>query len=137
MIVDKNSNPIAYSTIELLSSKDSTFIKGTISDNNGQFSITSASNIGIIKVSFIGYNTVCKNFNNSGKGQIIIKMFESATQLEDITVKGNLPQYKMTKNRIQTNVAGTMLSKVGTTDDVLKHVPSLRKTESGYDVLGK
>lgn len=137
LVIDKNSNPIAYSTIELLSSKDSIFIKGTISDNNGKFSITSASNIGIIKVSFIGYNTVYKNYNNSGEDQIIIKMFESTTQLEEITVKGNLPQYRMTKNGIQTNVAGTMLSKAGTADDVLKHVPSLRKTESGYDVLGK
>lgn len=137
LIIDKNSNPIAYSTIELLSSKDSTFIKGTISDNNGKFSITASSNIGIIKVSFIGYNTVYQNYNSSDRVEKIIKMFESATHLEEITVRGNLPQYRMTKSGIQTNVAGTMLSKAGTADDVLKYVPSLRKTENGYDVFGK
>lgn len=137
LIIDKNSNPIAYSTIELLSSKDSTFIKGTISDNNGKFSITASPNIGIIKVSFVGYNTVYHNYNSSDRVEKIIKMFESATQLEEITVRGNLPQYRMTKSGIQTNVAGTMLSKAGTADDVLKYVPSLRKTENGYDVFGK
>lgn len=137
LVIDKNSNPIAYSTIELLSSKDSTFIKGTISDNDGKFSITSSPKIGIIRVSFIGYNTVYQNYNSSDKNDRIIKLFERETQLEEITVRGNLPQYRMTKNGIQTNVAGTMLSKAGTADDVLKYVPSLRKTESGYDVFGK
>ena len=137
LIIDKNNNPIAYSTIELLSAKDSTFLKGTISDNDGKFSITSSPNIGIIRVSFIGYNTVYQNYNDTDKDEMVIRMFESATQLEEVVIRRNLPQYRMTKSGMQTNVAGTILSKAGTADDVLKYIPSLRKIENGYDVFGK
>lgn len=136
-VIDKNCNPVAYSTVELLSPKDSSFLKGTISDNNGKFTIQSSLDNGILKVSFIGYNTVYQNYNSTDRNMQIIQMSESTTQLADITINGNIPQYRMTRTGIQTNVAGTILSKIGTAEDVMKYIPSLRKTENGYDVFGK
>lgn len=58
-------------------------------------------------------------------------------ELGEVVVKAHLPQYKKTHEGLLTNVAGTVLSKMGTAEDVLKHVPSIVKKTDGYEVVGK
>lgn len=58
-------------------------------------------------------------------------------ELGEVVVKAYLPQYKKTHEGLLTNVAGTVLSKMGTAEDVLKHVPSVVKKKDGYEVVGK
>lgn len=58
-------------------------------------------------------------------------------ELGEVVVKAHLPQYKKTHEGLLTNVAGTVLSKMGTAEDVLKHVPSIVKKQDGYEVVGK
>lgn len=58
-------------------------------------------------------------------------------ELGEVMVKAHLPQYKKTHEGLLTNVAGTVLSKMGTAEDVLKHVPSIVKKKDGYEVVGK
>ena len=43
----------------------------------------------------------------------------------------------MTTEGIQTNIENTILSKLGTCEDVLAHVPGLTKKKDGYEVFGK
>lgn len=57
-------------------------------------------------------------------------------ELGEVVVKAHLPQYKKTHEGLLTNVAGTVLSKMGTAEDVLKHVPSIVKKQDGYEVVG-
>lgn len=58
-------------------------------------------------------------------------------ELGEVVVKAHLPQYKKTHEGLLTNVAGTVLGKMGTAEDVLKHVPSIVKKKDGYEVVGK
>lgn len=58
-------------------------------------------------------------------------------ELGEVVVKAHLPQYKKTHEGLLTNVAGTVLSKMGTAEDVLNHVPSIVKKKDGYEVVGK
>ena len=58
-------------------------------------------------------------------------------ELGEVVVKAHLPQYKKTHEGLLTNVVGTVLSKMGTAEDVLKHVPSIVKKKDGYEVVGK
>ncbi len=60
-IVDDKSQPIAYATVILLDAKDSTFIKGIISGEDGMFSLDGMANDGLLKVSALGYETVFKH----------------------------------------------------------------------------
>lgn len=53
-----------------------------------------------------------------------MKMFNL---LGEVVVKGNRPSYKLTAEGLQTHVQGTVLSKMGTAEDVLKHIPGLQK----------
>ena len=43
----------------------------------------------------------------------------------------------MTTEGIQTNVENTVLSKLGTGEDVLAHVPGITKKDDAFEVFGK
>ena len=133
-ITDGKGSVIAYANVVLLSKTDSTFIAGTTSDTNGVFSLEQSGTDGLLRISAIGYKTrflPCQAQTNP----IILQT--STAALGQVTVKGHRKQYSITADGLQTNVEGTVLSKMGTADDVLKHVPSVTKTKDGYEVFGK
>ncbi len=51
--------------------------------------------------------------------------------MKEVVVKGNAPLHKMTTEGIQTNIENTILSKLGTCEDILAHVPGLTKKKDG------
>lgn len=134
-VVNTQGEPLPFANIVLLSSLDSTFVKGCVSDELGNFTIVSDKENGILKVSSIGYQTLYKPWLGAAIGTIQLK--EESTVLGEVVVKGYLPQYRMTGEGLLTNVEGTVLSKAGTADDVLKHVPSVIKKNDNYEVFGK
>ncbi|MCO6025888.1 outer membrane beta-barrel protein [Prevotella cerevisiae] len=134
-ITNTKGTAIPFANIVLLSS-DSTFVTGTVSGEDGIFTINNVTTkTGILRISCIGYKNRFITQTIGNIGNIVLQ--EDATTLKEITVKGNTPTYKMTDGGLVTNVSGTMLGKVGTAEDVLKFVPGLRKTDNGYEVFGK
>ena len=59
-IVDESNQPIEFANIVCLSLPDSTFIYGTISDQDGKFTIPENSSKGILRISSVGYATTDK-----------------------------------------------------------------------------
>ena len=60
-VVDVNGEPLAFANVVLLNRQDSAFVKGAVSGEDGRFSIDSFCNGGIIKVTSVGYKTICKD----------------------------------------------------------------------------
>lgn len=63
-IINEQGEALPYANVFLLNQQDSTFIKGTVSDENGAFSLDGYQNGDILKVSAMGYKTnylVCHN----------------------------------------------------------------------------
>ena len=58
-------------------------------------------------------------------------------ELGEVVVNAHLPQYKKTHEGLLTNVAGTVLGKMGTAEDVLKHLPRVMQKNGNIEVLGK
>ena len=56
-VVDVDGKPIPYVNVVLLNTQDSTFIEGTISGQNGEFSLNDVRFQGLLKLSSIGYQT--------------------------------------------------------------------------------
>jgi len=73
----------------------------------------------------------------SNQGNLTIVLKEDAKMMKEVVVKGNAPLHKMTTEGIQTNIENTILSKLGTCEDVLAHVPGLTKKKDGYEVFGR
>ena len=59
-LIDENSQPLPYANVVLLSLPDSTFVTGTISGEDGSFTLGATSGNQIVKISSIGYKTVYK-----------------------------------------------------------------------------
>ena len=134
-VTDKQGNAVAYANVMLYSLPDTVFVRGAVSGNDGTFRMDADCDGGIVKVTLVGYKPVFKACNGDNVG--IIVMIEDSKMLGEVVVKGTKPQYSMTAEGLTTNVQGTVLSKMGTAEDVLKHVPSVIKKKDGYEVFGK
>ena len=134
-LIDENSQPLPYANVVLLSLPDSAFVNGTISGEDGSFTLEATSENQIVKISSIGYKTVCKPVSPANIG--IVQLVSDTQMLGEVVVKANLPVTRMKNDALETNVQGTVLSKAGTAEDVLAHIPGLQKKTDGFEVLGK
>ena len=134
-MLDENKKPIPYANVIILSVKDSTFIVGTTTADDGSFNFKEVTLGNILKASFVGYEPFTTVLSNQDNLTIVLK--EDAKMMKEVVVKGNAPLHKMTTEGLQTNIENTILSKLGTCEDVLAHVPGLTKKKDGYEVFGR
>ena len=83
-IVDEQGNAIQFANVAMLQSKDSVFVKGVVSDENGSFILNTPHQNGIVKVTCIGYRTVFLNVTDDNLGVIVLK--EESMTLGDVIV---------------------------------------------------
>lgn len=120
-LVDESNHPLPYANVVLLSLPDSAFVSGTISGEDGLFKLEATSVNQIVKISSIGYKTVYKPTTPANMG--IVQLVSDARMLGEVVVKANLPVTRIKNDALETNVQGTVLSKAGTAEDVLAHIP--------------
>lgn len=134
-LIDENSQPLPYANVVLLSLPDSAFVSGTISGEDGFFSLESTSENQIVKISSIGYKTVCKPVIPSNIG--IVKLVSDTQILGEVVVKADLPVTRMKGDAMVTSVENSVLSKVGSANDVLVKIPGITKRQDAFEVFGK
>ena len=83
-IVDAKGEPLAFANVVLLYRQDSAFVKGTVSGEDGRFTIDSPCNGGIIKVTSVGYKTIFKDCKGDNVG--VIKMEEDSKMLGEVVI---------------------------------------------------
>ena len=134
-LVDEQNQPLLYANVVLLSLPDSAFVSGTISGEDGAFTLEATSQNQIVKISSIGYKTVCKSVSPANIG--IVQLVSDAQMLGEVLVKGNLPVTRMKGDAMVTSVENSVLSKVGSANDVLTKIPGITKKQDAFEVFGK
>ena len=134
-LIDENSQPLPYANVVLLSLPDSVFVSGTISSEDGTFTLEATSVNQIVKISSIGYKTVCKAVSPVNLG--IVQLVSDAQMLGEVVVEGNLPVTRMKGDAMVTSVENSVLSKVGSANDVLTKIPGITKKQDAFEVFGK
>ncbi len=136
-VVDQDSVPIGYATVALLSDQDSTLIQGDITGKDGTFSLKVPENKPYkVQVSFVGYGTYTTESRPRDLGIILLRLQDMV--LKEAVVKGNLPTHKTISGGITTRISNSVLSKVGTANDVIGHLPGIQKKIDGtFEVIGK
>ena len=81
-VVDTKGEPLAFANVVLLNRTDSAFVKGAVSGEDGSFVIDTSCNGGIIKVTSVGYKTICKDCTGENVG--IIKIEEDSKMLGEV-----------------------------------------------------
>ena len=120
-IVDERGNAAEYATIALLSPIDSTIVGQGVSNENGYFVIPSNYRKVLARITYIGYKTVNRIFNNTEMG--IIRLQPKTMTVKGVVVKGKRNTVKVGLNKITVDVAHSYLQYMGKVTDVLGMIP--------------
>ncbi|MFY0255621.1 TonB-dependent receptor domain-containing protein [Chitinophaga sp. 30R24] len=125
----QTGKPIEYASVALLR-PDSSVQTGMLSKTNGDFSFENITlNKYILKINFIGYETLYKPIvlstqsNSTDAGNI--KLQANVKSLATVNVVGEKPAFTMAIDKRVFNVDKNLSSIGGTATDVLKQVPSV------------
>ena len=133
-LVDEKNEPLAFANVVLLQA-DSTFVSGTITDEMGDFRILKDEKGTLVRISSIGYTTIYKKVNGGDFG--VIQMVSDAQLLGEVVVKGDLPVTRVKGDALVTSVAGTLLEKAGTAEDLLDKIPNVTAENGSVKVFGR
>lgn len=122
-VMDRNRTPIEFVTISLLSANDSSLVKGTITDEKGEF-ILSRKDVKncIIRASHIEYKTVFTSVPPSIKDVEFI-LEPSIISMNEVIVKSNFIRHEY--NRIIVNMKGNPVVKGRTINEALGMLPGV------------
>ncbi|MCC1483421.1 TonB-dependent receptor [Winogradskyella sp. E313] len=134
-VVDESKQAISYANIILQTTSNATFVKGTSTDDNGNF-VLNAIEPGeyLLKISFIGYKTIEKSIIVSDNLSLQdLKLIEDSEALDQITITAKRPTITRKPDRLIFNVANTALIE-GTTLQVLKSTPGIIVSEGSINI---
>ena len=135
-IIDEKGQPVAYANVYLLHPSDSgRVVGGGVSNEAGLFVIPCDVRPVVARISFIGYKTLTRQFNSSEV--VTIRMQPDSYRLNGVEVKGSRPLVRIKDDAFVTTVEGSYLSKIGTGNDVLTHIPGVLHNGSNIEVLGR
>lgn len=131
---DEADLPIEFANIALYSLPDSSLVSGTTTNSKGEFSLNSENpDNGFLKISFIGYKT--KNVAAIPEQTIVLKT--ETTELDEVTVTAVRPSFKMDADGLSANIENTLLSRLGTANEVLAQLPFVSGEEGTFSVFGR
>ncbi len=137
IIEDKTEATIPYATVALYNKIDSSLVTGTISDDNGNFTISKVEQGDYyLKLSFMGYQDLTISnltFDKSNKildlGTIIL--IPALEQLSEVQVKAKIAAVRNSIDKQVLNVASNLSATGGTAADALKLSPSVQTDSDG------
>ncbi|MDR1332330.1 MAG: outer membrane beta-barrel protein [Tannerella sp.] len=132
--------PLEYANLLLLSLPDSAFISGAVSGEDGSFRFPGIDGGRyVLKASFIGFETGAVSFDVSGLpvdlGMIQMK---TSNELTEVVVTAGMAPFSAGLNGgVVAHVATTLLSTVGSANDVLQRMPGVTALDGRITVFGK
>lgn len=134
-VIDEQAQPMPFANVVLVSRADSAFIAGTMTKDDGTFSISTDKQDGLLKVTSVGYTTKYLDARTGNVGDI--QMQPDTKELGEVVVKGERPQYKMTAGGMTVDIQNSLLKDVGTADDVLSMLPQVQGGDGNFTVFAK
>jgi Outer membrane protein beta-barrel family len=139
-----NGIPIEFVTVSLYNS-DSTYMSGSVSDDSGNFSITTAIQGNFyLKCSNIGYETLFVTYNgveirnNSYKLGVLKMKKDSATTLSEVSVISKRKVFERKIDRLVFNVNQNITAGSNSLLEILNKAPGVRADNNGgVSVVGK
>ena len=133
-LIDENKQPLPYANVVLLTLPDSTFVTGTVTAEDGTFSLNTTTPNQLVRISSIGYNTVYKPVQPANLG--VIQLTSDTQQLGEVVVKADLPKMQLKGDAMITTVTGSVLEKAGTGEDLLNKIPGVSAEDEEVNVFG-
>ena len=140
LVVNSNKEGISYANVVLVAKTDSAYVAGTVTTEEGEFSLSSAEeNIllddCLISVSHIGFQTV---YLQAAEKMGTIVLADNEEALGEVVVSGHRsPSMKLNNGILRVNVQHTILANTGNSIEVLSLLPFVNRTSEGVSVIGR
>lgn len=135
IVVDAADAPLSFVNVIELSKVDSSFVSGTVSQDDGTFKLNNVKTGNILKVSCVGYETQCVSY--TGQASITFKLQGSNALLGEVVVKSHLPKTILSGEGMATTVAGSILEKTSNMEQLLSRIPSVSAKDGQIEVFGR
>lgn len=133
-VTDEQGAPLAYANVVALSLPDSAFVAGTISSEDGSFAFDVAEQGKLIRLSSVGYETYYAQ-RADRMGTIALQPFTD--MLGEVVVRATLPKTRMKGDAMLTTVAGSVLEKAGSMNQLLDRIPNVTAQNGEIEVFGR
>lgn len=130
----ETSEILEFANVAILSPKDSSLVKGAVSDLDGSFSILLPEGAYLLRVNFIGYQNYFRKFelgdrNPYNLGNIRVKPM--ATDLGEVVVEGVASIFESDIDKRTYNVENSIVAEGATAAELLSTLPSIQVDEQG------
>ncbi|XOV94847.1 MAG: outer membrane beta-barrel protein [Bacteroidota bacterium] len=142
-IIGQDDMGISYANVLLLNDSDSSFIKGSVTDDQGNYSISNVqSGDYIIQSYMVGYSKTHSpkvQIGSSDMNVPPILLSVSTTELDEVTVQAEKPLYEQTIDRMVINVETSPVLAGNTVLEVLEKSPGVLvdRINSSISISGK
>lgn len=137
-VVDNHGVAIPFANIILLHKADSNFIAGTVSGDDGAFTISSPTGFVadelLVEFRCMGYNSV---FAKPVADMGIVTLSDAVQELGEVVVKANRPIFKMQQGKMTVQVQNSILADLGDAIQVLAHLPFVSRNQDFVSVFGR
>jgi len=127
-VTDATQKPVEFSTILLLSSTDSSLVKGTIAEIDGAYLFENVSpGSYLIKASLVGFQDVHSSVFASANDQVsdIDLTMSEGVQLSEVTIKAKKPFIEMKADKIVVNIEDSGINSGNSALEVLEKSPGV------------
>jgi len=136
-----NNEPIIAGSIELLSSKDSSLVKGAISSIEGTFSMNNLSSGDyVLKITYLGFRPILKNLelrNNRPSVQLgQLYMETDAILLKETVVDGKRPEVIVKNDTLEYDAGSFKTEENAVLEELLKKLPGVEVDKDGKITAG-
>ncbi|MCQ2137651.1 MAG: TonB-dependent receptor [Bacteroidales bacterium] len=129
ILEEDTSLPVIQAAIQLLSVRDSASVVGTVTDNDGHFTLRANAGDYIVKISCLGFTTEYRNIHltHSAGGMELsdIRLALDSEVLESAKVTAQAPITSVVADTVVYNPAAMRLSEDAMLEDLLKKIPGL------------
>ncbi len=131
-IVDDKEQAIAYASIALLNTKDSSQVKVEYSDTDGTYEITNIdAGAYFLSVSMVGFTSILKKIDIENNNIENIVLYPSETALATVTVATNRPFIERKIDRVIVNVDALLSNAGSTAFEALERAPGVSTDNDG------
>lgn len=144
-VTTPNGQPVTFVSVILLKSTDSSFVKGSLTNKNGDYSLGNIKHERyILRISSTGYqvwNSPVFELTDLKKtkdfGTLVMK--ENAKELEEVVVRSEKPLFQQRPEGIVVNVENSILTKGSTALQVLERSPgvTINHRDNSINLNGK
>ena len=132
-INDENGEPLASASVRILSARDSSFIKGIATDDNGKFALSLNKGRYLLQITYIGYQTHTESvaMGDNNKTLKPIALTPAGVELGEATIVAVKTPIKVMEDTVEFNADTYKTQPNAVVEDLLKRLPGVEVGSDG------